>query len=391
MKKKLLLFVAILSMIFMTGCFDKKQEENPKENYEENVETLETAIENLNDIKSIEILSTLNLKVNQDDTKVELNIPFTIAGNENEDNLLMKLSLGENSLLKSMEAYVSVNKKDENVEMYIPSTIIDMIFGLELEETEWLYVNLNDLTGESISINEDVLNEYKNIDYKKVIGKNFVYVDSDEGVNHYKLIINDELIKRLPLETAIKEVLDVVDDAKVSAAKSGASMVVFGVNNYCAAADMREQLSGETNICKDGVTIEEVGEIVDLEDIKVNSITFDGKVTELEIESNKITIIYDNGEYIVSKNESEGFGVEIKLDVYIDTKDYNFTKIAFDLSELTMENGEKIEEIEMFEQFKFTIEFKNINNTVITIPEDIKNNNITIDTYVNNLENLLEY
>ena len=94
-------------------------------------------------------------------------------------------------------------------------------------------------------------------------------------------------------------VLDVVNDAKDSAAKSEASMIVSGVNNYCAAADMKEQLTGETNICEDGVTPEEVSTMVDLGNAKVNSITFDGKVTSLEVESNDRTVKYNGSTYTI--------------------------------------------------------------------------------------------
>jgi len=94
-------------------------------------------------------------------------------------------------------------------------------------------------------------------------------------------------------------VLDVVDDARTSAAKSEASMIVSGVNNYCAAADMQEQLNGTKSICKDadGVTKEEVAIMVDLGNTKINNITYDGKVTSLEVESNTKVVTYDGSTY----------------------------------------------------------------------------------------------
>ena len=99
-------------------------------------------------------------------------------------------------------------------------------------------------------------------------------------------------------------VLNVVDDAKNSAAKSEASMIVSGINNYCAASAMKEQLNGTTDICKDGVTAEEVSTMVDLGNAKVNSITYDSKVTSkkvtyLEVESNGRTVTYDGSAYSI--------------------------------------------------------------------------------------------
>jgi len=119
-------------------------------------------------------------------------------------------------------------------------------------------------------------------------------------------------------------VLNVVDDAKNSAAKSEAAMIVSGVNNYCAASAMKEQLNGATNICKDGVTPEEVKLMVNLGNAKVNSITYEldetsnvvlamanlgnarvksgsatGRVTALEVESNGRTVKYNGSTYTI--------------------------------------------------------------------------------------------
>lgn len=99
-------------------------------------------------------------------------------------------------------------------------------------------------------------------------------------------------------------VLDVVNDAKDSAAKSEASMIVSGVNNYCAAAEMKEQLTGETNICEDGVTPEEVKTMVDLGNEKVNEIEYaNGKVSKLEVESNGRTVKYNGSTYTIDGEE----------------------------------------------------------------------------------------
>ena len=97
-------------------------------------------------------------------------------------------------------------------------------------------------------------------------------------------------------------VLDTVDDAKKSAARSEASMVVSAVNNYCA---MQEQLNGENNICSDGVTKEEVSQISSLSYIELISINYDSKVTDLVIKSQGFTVTYDESakgdKYTVTK------------------------------------------------------------------------------------------
>ena len=95
-------------------------------------------------------------------------------------------------------------------------------------------------------------------------------------------------------------VLNVVDDAKNSAAKSEASMIVSGVNNYCAASAMKEQLNGTTDICKDGVTAEELKTMVDLGNAKVEEIEYtNGKVSKLVVNSNSRKVTYDGSAYSI--------------------------------------------------------------------------------------------
>ena len=101
-------------------------------------------------------------------------------------------------------------------------------------------------------------------------------------------------------------ILNVVDDARQSAARSEASMIVSGVNNYCATASMKNQLDGTEDICADadGVTKEEVATMVNLGNATVTSITYNptsGAVTELTIESNSYTVTYDGTSFSVSK------------------------------------------------------------------------------------------
>ena len=100
-------------------------------------------------------------------------------------------------------------------------------------------------------------------------------------------------------------ILNVVDDARESAARSEASMIVSGVNNYCATAAMKNQLdSTAENICADGVDKNEVPTMVNLGNAKVTSITYNptsGAVTALEITSNTFTVTYNGTTFSVSK------------------------------------------------------------------------------------------
>ena len=100
-------------------------------------------------------------------------------------------------------------------------------------------------------------------------------------------------------------ILNVISDARISAGRSEASMIYSGINNYCATADMQNQLNGKENICADGVTTEEVSQMVNLGNAKVEEVSYsNGKITNLVIESNnhKFTLCGD-GNFVMDDEE----------------------------------------------------------------------------------------
>ena len=86
-------------------------------------------------------------------------------------------------------------------------------------------------------------------------------------------------------------ILNVIDDARVSAGRSEANMILSGINNYCASEDMKYQLDNSyTKICTKDMTKEDVSTMVNLGNAKVEKLTYDGtKLTELVIKSNTHT------------------------------------------------------------------------------------------------------
>ena len=100
-------------------------------------------------------------------------------------------------------------------------------------------------------------------------------------------------------------ILNVVEDARISAGKSEAQMIYSGINNYCASSMMEEQLNGKVDICADGVTTEEVSQMVNLGNAIVNKVTYsNGKVTELEVESNNHTFkLCGDGTFVMDDEE----------------------------------------------------------------------------------------
>ena len=104
-------------------------------------------------------------------------------------------------------------------------------------------------------------------------------------------------------------ILNVIDDARKSAAESEASMILSGINNYCATADMKDQLNGtQDSIClntaKNGyeVTAVEVDQMVTLGKADVVSVTYgESGVSALVVESNGYTVTLSGNSFSLSK------------------------------------------------------------------------------------------
>ena len=96
-------------------------------------------------------------------------------------------------------------------------------------------------------------------------------------------------------------ILDVIEDARISAGRSETSMIYSGINDYCEVSAMENQLNGAIDICADGVTIEEVSQMVNLGNANVTSVSYDGsKITNLVVESNNhIFTLCGDGRFVM--------------------------------------------------------------------------------------------
>ena len=100
-------------------------------------------------------------------------------------------------------------------------------------------------------------------------------------------------------------ILNVIEDARVSAGRSEASMIYSGINNYCATSAMGNQLNGKTDICADGVTTTEISQMVNLGNAIVTEIAYsNGRVTNLVVESNTHTFtLCGDGSFVIDEEE----------------------------------------------------------------------------------------
>ncbi len=107
-------------------------------------------------------------------------------------------------------------------------------------------------------------------------------------------------------------ILDVVEDARISAGRSEAQMILGGINNYCATEDVKYQLDNSyTKICTSDMDIDDVPTMVNLGNATIESIKYNGtKLTELVIKSNnhKFTLCA-NGQFAMDDEECDAVAV----------------------------------------------------------------------------------
>ena len=109
-------------------------------------------------------------------------------------------------------------------------------------------------------------------------------------------------------------ILNVINDARVSAGHSEANMIYSGINNYCATSAMEQELNGTEDICADGITKEEIEQMVNLGNADVESVTYsNGKVTSLVVNSNthKFTLCGD-GSFVMDDEDCGGL-IEVSI------------------------------------------------------------------------------
>ena len=107
-------------------------------------------------------------------------------------------------------------------------------------------------------------------------------------------------------------ILDVVEDARISAGKSEANMILGGINNYCATEDIKAQMdSNYSKICTSSMDSEDVKEMVNLGNASIDKIVYNGdKLIELEITSNnhKFTLC-PSGTFAMDDEECDAVAV----------------------------------------------------------------------------------
>lgn len=186
--KKIFKFMGFFILVLaLTGCITKKERELTP------LEVFKKAIQEKND--SGKVMVGVNLGFSSSGVKVDLPLTLNIMFNSiDENNLIAKINIEDNIYFGPQELYL--NMKNNTNTVYMQSSIIDSMLGIENEENYW------------IKQEETEENEYsKNIEEAEKITKtlvdevlkeaDIVLVNKENDIAEYQLNITKDLLSRI--------------------------------------------------------------------------------------------------------------------------------------------------------------------------------------------------
>lgn len=186
--KKIFKFIGVFILVLaLTGCITKKERELTP------LEVFKKAIQEKND--SGKVMVGVNLGFSSSGVKVDLPLTLNIMFNSiDENNLIAKINIEDNIYFGPQELYL--NMKNNTNTVYMQSSIVDSMLGIENEENYW------------IKQEETEENEYsKNIEEAEKITKtlvdevlketDIVLVNKENDIAEYQLNITKDLLSRI--------------------------------------------------------------------------------------------------------------------------------------------------------------------------------------------------
>lgn len=186
--KKIFKFIGVFILVLaLTGCITKKERELTP------LEVFKKAIQEKND--SGKVMVGVNLGFSSSGVKVDLPLTLNIMFNSiDENNLIAKINIEDNIYFGPQELYL--NMKNNTNTVYMQSSIIDSMLGIENKENYW------------IKQEETKENEYsKNIEEAEKLTKtlvdevlkeaDIVLVNKENDIAEYQLNITKDLLSRI--------------------------------------------------------------------------------------------------------------------------------------------------------------------------------------------------
>ncbi|MBQ9318198.1 MAG: zinc ribbon domain-containing protein [Bacilli bacterium] len=253
-----------------------------KESHEETVKHMDTALANLQ--KSANQSGTVKMKAEVSmGYDIELNALIKYA--KQNDKYYMQFSLEKSLFMDEMNMYMVLG--ENSLDYYVQSSLINSYGLTNLDNNSWFSYSM-DYSDLGFNLKDlDMTNQ--KVDTEKIFNnKNLKYIDKKDGLSHYQIVLNKDLINSLNKD-----------------------------NTY---------------------SNEELQQFIDM---------------------------------------------NLVMDVYLDSND-NIVKVVFDLGDAFKKQNPSISKA------IFTIEFTDLNKTVVTIPDEALNAEYNMNNYLDDYDNLFD-
>lgn len=180
MKKRNWLFVILTFVLCLTGCVKTGGE------------VFRDSLDAMDELDSVKVKLTSKVEAQNEGVAVNIDLPVNIS----IDGEKVAFDTENNTFIGELDFYGIID--DTKIVAYFLSSLLGD------ESNTWLKVavteeDLNELfTEEDLKEIEAISEKLENLDIAKILQEDkFVYIDREDDIKHYELIIDDELIERL--------------------------------------------------------------------------------------------------------------------------------------------------------------------------------------------------
>lgn len=185
--KKIFKFIGIFVLVLtLTGCITKKERELTP------LEVFKKAIQEKNDSGTIKV--GVNLGFSSSGAKVDLPLTLNIVFNSiDENNLIAKINIDDNIYFGPQELYL--NMKNNTNTVYMQSSIVDSMLGVENEENYWIKQEETEDDKHSKNIEEEKLT--KTLTEEVLKETDIILINKKTDIAEYQLNITKDLLSRI--------------------------------------------------------------------------------------------------------------------------------------------------------------------------------------------------
>ena len=185
--KKIFKFIGFFVLVLtLTGCITKKERELTP------LEVFKKAIQEKNDSGTIKV--GVNLGFSSSGSKVDLPLTLNIVFNSiDENNLIAKINIDDNIYFGPQELYL--NMKNNTNTVYMQSSIVDSMLGIENEENYWIKQEETEDDKHSKNIEEE---KFTKILTEEVLKEtDIILINKKTDIAEYQLNITKDLLSRI--------------------------------------------------------------------------------------------------------------------------------------------------------------------------------------------------